>query len=159
MLVDSATMKAMKISRFERVGVQGEILQTFEVLLSLQYHKAFQVVFCGLILMNAWSVLMLHLSVPASSQLCCIQSSDQGQKQVQRQEGGCGRVLTLFLFFFTLTGYLSSFHAFRRNGTSLCWCSRPEDLFVYQVLTFCRIDFYHSVVAFYWLKLQQVSIW
>lgn len=73
MLVDSATMKAMKISRFERVSVGAK---------------------------RSWSRPTipgsdcLVLPLPASSQLGCIQGPDQGQEQVQGQESGRGRILT-----------------------------------------------------------------
>lgn len=56
---------------------------------------------------------------PASPQLCRIQGSDQGQKQVQGQEGGCRRVLNSFLFppspFLILVTHLSGFSAFQMN--------------------------------------------
>lgn len=79
MLVDSATMKAMKISRFERVRINSVadsapiiLIASFKVLL----------------------IKLYHIPPSASPQLCCVQGQDQGQEQVQGQEGGRGRVLT-----------------------------------------------------------------
>lgn len=77
MLVDSATMKAMKISRFERVSVGAKRSRPQP---------------------TAPASNRLILALPASSQLGCVQGPDQGQEQVQGQEGGRRRILTSSLF-------------------------------------------------------------
>lgn len=62
---------------------------------------------------------------PASPQLCCIQGSDQGQEQVQGQEGGCGRILNLFVtcFFpciFDSNNLFIRLHCFLDEPSRLC---------------------------------------
>lgn len=81
MLVDSATMKAMKISRFERVSVGTKRSRPRP---------------------TAPASNRLVFALPASSQLGCVQGPDQGQEQVQGQEGGCGRILTSSFVFVKL---------------------------------------------------------
>lgn len=79
MLVDSATMKAMKIPRFERVSVGANSADRSRLIVPASYRL---------------------FSLPASSQLCCIQGPDQSQEQVQGQEGRRGGILTFFFKFF-----------------------------------------------------------
>lgn len=79
MLVDSATMKAMKIPRLERVSV------CFKRCTSRRNTASDRLLF----------------TLPASPQFGCVQGPDQGQEQVQGQEGGRGGILTfIFIFFF-----------------------------------------------------------
>lgn len=75
MLVDSATMKAMKIPRFERVSVCSKRQQVTG--------------------QNVAASDRLLSTLAAPSQLCCVQGPDQGQEQVQGQAGGRGGILTL----------------------------------------------------------------
>lgn len=98
MLVDSATMKAMKISRFERVGVQDTGQSSFFI---TSFSKGEMLPVSHYLLLFA-----------ASPQLGCVQGSDQGQEQVQRQEDRRGRILIFLFLLSTVIDYLSSCPAF-----------------------------------------------